>query len=84
MASLKISHTMLAEALANIVKEQSVGMADMDVTKISALIRGDYFEIEGIEIELTPKQAPAPKSKFTPPAGVGKIRLATVNGVQAS
>lgn len=86
MASLKISPSMLAEALAEIVKRQSAGMADTEVTAIYAVATtGDLFEINGLEIELAPKRAPAPTpSKFTPPAGFGKIRLATVNGVQAS
>jgi hypothetical protein len=86
MASLKISHTLLARALSDIIRQDSVGMADMEITAIHAVAQtGDLFAIDGLEVELASKRkvatASADKSgRFTPPAGVGKIRLATIDG----
>jgi hypothetical protein len=64
-----------------------VGMADADVTAIYAIaLNGEAFEINGLEIQLDNKlspKAPGEGSKFSPPSGVGKIRLVTVNGEQA-
>lgn len=86
MSSLKISHTLLARALSDIIRQDTIGMADMDITAIHAVAEtGDLFPINGLEIELAPKRKAATvgtdvSGRFTPPAGKGKIRLAAVDG----
>lgn len=81
-----VTPSLLAEALSNIIREQSVGMADLEVTAIHGLATtGEPFEISGVELTLQPRKRPVTATadvsgRFTPPVGRGKIKLAAING----
>ena len=79
---MTISREALLKAVAQIVTEQSVGMANMDCVAMNAVLVGqraggvtETFPLDTIEVELV-KSAPA-----APARKVGKLSLAAVDGV---
>lgn len=91
---ITISREALLKAVAQIVKDQSVGMADMDCVAMNAVLvdqrKGgvtETFPLDTIEVELVPVAAKAPANStdksgrvFTAPTGRGKIKLVSVDG----
>ena len=76
-----ITREALMKAVAQIVKDQSVGLANMQCIGLNAILvqqtRGgkvETFPLDTIEAELVPAANPKP-------ARTGKIRLAAVDGV---
>ncbi|MCG7348881.1 hypothetical protein [Sphingomonas sp. ACRSK] len=79
---MTISREALLKAVAQIVTDQSVGMANMDCVAMNAVLVGqraggvtETFPLDTIEVELV-KSAPA-----APARKVGKLSLAAVDGV---
>ena len=80
MKTIKVSREMLLRSLAQHIAEQSAGMADIEVIELHGVIKsGEAFEIESLEVAISPKPK---KQAFVPTAkaGVGKIRLAAIDG----
>lgn len=82
---IQISREALLKAVAQIVKDQSVGMANMDCVAMNAVLvdqrKGgvtETFPLDTIEVELVKAAAPAPARK------VGKLSLAAVDGVRVA
>lgn len=78
---LRISRDALLKAVAQIVKDQSVGLANMDCVAMNAVLvqqtKGgavETFPLDTIEVELVKVEA-APARK------IGKLSLASVDGV---
>ena len=72
--TLKISQTLLMQALEAELKRQSVGVANINVTMLQGVIStGEKFEIDSLEIHFEPKVA-------TRYAANPKMRLVSVDG----
>lgn len=72
--TLKISQTLLMQALEAELKRQSVGVANINVTMLQGVITtGEKFEIDSLEIQFEPKAT----VRF---AANPKVRLAAVDG----
>lgn len=81
MPSISITREFLLKAVASEIKRQSFGNLDVAIGAIEGVTEnGEAFPIVGIRVvtaPITPKNFQEPK----PPAGIGKIRLAAVDGV---
>jgi hypothetical protein len=76
-----ISREALMKAVAQIVKDQSVGLANMECIGLNAVLvaqtkggKVETFPLDTIEAELVPAAKPKP-------VRTGKVRLAAVDGV---
>jgi len=81
MPTIKITQEVLKKAIAAEVKRQSFGTADIQIEAIYGVVStGETFEISGLEVHTAAPKLPQ-FTKRTAPAGLGKIRLAAVDGV---
>ncbi|SFJ49255.1 hypothetical protein SAMN03159338_1552 [Sphingomonas sp. NFR04] len=79
---LTLSRDALMKAIAQVVKDTSVGLADLDCVAIHAVLvdhgkgaQRETFPLDTIEVELA-------RPVSTPVRKVGKISLATVDGAR--
>lgn len=88
MQTVKLSHDWLCNLIANEILKtaRANGNADVDVTAIVGMVGKETFVLDGIEVTVDrPRRGQtaveAQGKKFTAPAGIGKIKLASVDGV---
>lgn len=81
MPTINITREILVKAITAEVRRQSFGTADIQIEEIYGVIpTGEAFEISGLSVKTASPKLPT-KGKYTAPAGLGKIRLAAVDGV---
>lgn len=85
MNTITIPRDVLVRALAAEVKARSFGVADLEIRDISGFTKSEEsFPIEGVQVSVAPRRSSSraadTSGRFTPAAGLGKIRIAAVDG----